>query len=207
MICKAVKLNKSFGAHHVIQDFSWEFEQGKITCISGRSGAGKSTLLNLIGLLEKRDSGELILFDQNIKKNLRNTRKLLKYKIGYLFQDYALLEEKTVEENLKIAIEEHRIKNKKEKIAEALKRVGLEKTEKKRISECSGGEQQRVAIARLLLKPCELVLADEPTGSLDQENKLMVFELLKEMTKEGKTVIMVTHDEELKALCDTVIEL
>lgn len=207
MICKTEKLNKAFGTHHVIKDFSWEFEDGKMTCISGKSGAGKSTLLNLIGLLEKRDSGELILFDQKIPRNLRNTRKLLKYKIGYLFEDYALLEEKTVEANLKIAVEEHKIINKKEKIAQALDKVGLRDFEQKRVSECSGGEQQRVAIARLLIKPCELILADEPTGSLDQENKMMVFKLLRQMAEEGKTIILVTHDEELKGYCDTVIEL
>ena len=207
IICEVNHLNKSFGSHHVIHDFSWNFEQGKITCISGPSGAGKTTLLNLIGLLESSDSGELILFDQKITRHFHGRRKLLFEKIGYLFQDYALLEEKTVEFNLNMALEGHHLDHKQERIQQALQAVGLEGYQKKLVNECSGGEQQRIAIARLLLKPCELILADEPTGSLDEENKKKVFQLLQECCRQGKTVILVTHDDELKALSDTVVEL
>ena len=85
--------------------------------------------------------------------------------------------------------------------------MGLENFENKLVQECSGGEKQRVAVARLLIKPCELVLADEPTGSLDDENKMVIFKLLQAMTNNGKTILLVTHDEEIKLLCDEIIHL
>ena len=101
----------------------------------------------------------------------------------------------------------HKIDNKKEKIKEALEMVGLSGYDNKKIYECSGGEQQRIAIARLLIKPCELVLADEPTGSLDSENKKLVFSLLKKLQDMGKTLIVVSHDEDLLRITDRIIYL
>ena len=182
-IIKIKDISKSYGKHQIFNGFNAEFEDNQITAIVGKSGSGKTTLLNIIGLLEPFDSGELILFNEkNIKVNSRTARKMLRYKIGYLFQSYALIEEKTVEYNLKIVGKEaNRVS-----IQEALAKVGLSGYEKKRILECSGGEQQRVAIARLLLKKCELILADEPTGSLDKSNRNIVIELLRMLQKEGK---------------------
>ncbi len=205
-VCKNIK--KSYGEHQVIRDFSYEFQDGKITSITGKSGCGKSTLLNLIGLLDSFQEGSLILFDQvNIKPGSRQAKKMLRNHIGYLFQNFALVDDKTVAYNMKIAIEEHKIKDADLKIAEALEKVGLAGFEKKKISECSGGEQQRIAVARLLIKPCQLILADEPTGSLDEQNKMEVFSLLCKLKDQGKTIIIVTHDNELKELCDNKIEL
>ena len=129
----------------------------------------------------------------------------MKHHIGYLFQNFALVENESVYYNMMLAIENQKIKDKKTKIAEALKAVGLEGYENKKVYKCSGGEQQRISIARLLIKPCDLVLADEPTGSLDHENKKIVFDLLKNLQKLGKTIVVVTHDEEMIAVADRTI--
>ena len=106
-----------------------------------------------------------------------------------------------------LGMENLKIRNKSEKISNALKEVGLEGYEKKMIYKCSGGEQQRIAIARLLLKPCELILADEPTGSLDEENKKIIYTLLKMLQEKGKTIIVVSHDLELIKLADRTISI
>lgn len=120
-----------------------------------------------------------------------------------------MVENKTVGYNLKIALENLKVtKVEKERmIRKALKEVGLEDYEYKNVYKCSGGEQQRIAIARLLLKPCELILADEPTGSLDHGNKMIVVKLLKKLHEAGKTIVMVTHDEELMAIGDNQVNL
>ena len=197
-IVKVKNVHKSFQSKVVFENINLEVDKGEFVVIMGESGSGKSTLLNMIGLLDKPDSGDIILFDQkNIKPFSRKAEIMLREKIGYLFQNFALVDNETVEYNLALALDNVR-GNKKEKIKEALKTVGLEGYEKKKIYKCSGGEQQRIALARLLLKPCELILADEPTGSLDAHNKEKVCQLLKQMQKDGKTNIKVTHDESLK---------
>lgn len=207
-IVKIEHLKKSFGDHVIFSDLNLEVKKGEFVAIEGKSGTGKSTLLNMIGLLDKQDKGTITLFgESNIKPFTNKAEKYLKDKIGYLFQNFALLEDKSVYYNMNLAIEHHKMENKKKKIAEALKAVGLEGYEQKNIFKCSGGEQQRISIARLLIKPCELVLADEPTGSLDKENKLIVFDLLKILQKMGKTVIVVSHDPDLIEIADRTINL
>lgn len=201
-------LKKAFGDHVIFDDFSMSVHQGEFIAIAGKSGSGKSTLLNMLGLLDTPDDGDITLFtEKNVKPFSRKAEKLLKYHIGYLFQNFALLEQETVYYNLYLSIEHHAEKNKREKIANALEQVGLAGYERKQICKCSGGEQQRIAIARLLIKPCELVLADEPTGSLDNENKMVVFRLLKQLQEMGKTLIIVSHDPDLLAIADRVISL
>ena len=129
-------------------------------------------------------------------------------KIAYIFQNYALSDNDTVYYNLKISLKYTKIKNKDEEIKKALKLVGLEGYEKNKIYTLSGGEQQRVAIARVLLKPCELVLADEPTGNLDSANKAEILKLFKVLVKEHKkTVVVVTHDQSIAQECDKIISL
>jgi len=206
-IVKIKHLCKSYGEHLVFNDVNMEIKENEFCMIIGKSGCGKSTLLNIIGLLDTFDSGEVKLFDDDIPKPFsKKSERLLKEKIGYLFQNFALIDSESVQYNLEIIMD----KKKKDKIVlinEALEKVGLSGYNKKKICECSGGEQQRIAIARLLLKPCELILADEPTGSLDSYNKKTVCDLLKEMQKSGKTIVVVTHDDYLKQYADRVIEL
>lgn len=197
MVIEIEGLNKSYGSHQILKDIKLTIKEKEFFIITGPSGCGKSTLLNIIGLLDTFDSGVIKLFGEDIPKPFsRKAEKLLKDKIGYLFQNYALIDNETVRYNLEI-IMDCKKKDKVRLIKEALKRVNLEGYENKRIYECSGGEQQRIALSRLLLKSCELILADEPTGSLDPKTKQKIINLLLKLNQEGKTIIMVTHDETL----------
>ena len=207
-IVKVEGASKAFKEVKVFENFSMEIKEGSITIINGPSGCGKSTLLNMIGLLDTPDAGTItVMGESNIKPFSKKAEKLLREKLGYLFQNFALVDDETVEYNLLLAMENVKGVDKKASIKEALEKVGLKNYEKKKIYKCSGGEQQRIAIARLLLNPCKLVLADEPTGSLDHENKQVVISLLKELQKMGKTIIIVTHDEELMEIGEEHIKL
>ncbi len=200
-------MNKSYQDNIIFDKFNFEVEENTFNVVMGVSGSGKSTLLNIIGLLDKADSGDVILFgEKNIKPFSRKAEKMLREKIGYLFQNFALVENETVEYNLKLALDNIKA-DKKEKIKEVLKEVQLEGYENKKIYKCSGGEQQRVAIARLLLKQCDLILADEPTGSLDESNREIIIKLLKRMQDSGKTIVVVSHDPVFKDIADQIIYL
>lgn len=202
-------ITKMYDEKSVFNEFNLEVHKGEFLGITGKSGAGKTTLLNIIGLLEKPDEGDVVLFgNKNPNIDRKSGRMLLRNKISYLFQNYALIENESVESNLKISA--RFLKNKKEKqklIQEALHRVGLDGYEKKKIFQLSGGEQQRVALARIMIKPTELILADEPTGSLDEYNREVVMDILNDYNLEGKTIIIVTHDEKVSQRCKRVIEI
>ncbi len=207
-IVEISNLNKFFDSKHILKDFNLEVVEGEIITITGKSGCGKSTLLNIIGLLDAYTSGDMLINGKRITKITSKDAELLRrYYIGYIFQNYALIEKDTVEENLKIAVRYSSEKDKKNAIRQALRIVDLEDYENKKIYELSGGEQQRVAIARVYIKPCSLVLADEPTGSLDLHNKLMVLNLLEKLRQEGKTIIIVTHDLDIAERFDKNIRL
>jgi|AKYZ01.1.fsa_nt_gi putative bacteriocin export ABC transporter, lactococcin 972 group len=207
-ILKMENINKRYDTKIVLKDVSLTFEKGKMYAITGASGSGKSTLLNIMGLLEKPTSGNLYISNhKNVKISSKLSKKLLRNTISYLFQNYALSDNDTVEYNLKMGLYYSKNINKKDAIKQALQKVGLEGFEKIKISKLSGGEQQRVSLARLLLKPSEIILADEPTGNLDNVNKQIVMDLLKDLNKEGKTVIIVTHDLNLAKQCDEIIQL
>lgn len=200
---KIEKLCKSFGEHVIFDNFSCEIKDGDFVVFNGVSGKGKTTLLNMIGGLEKFDSGKIMIDDLNLSKN-RDVVKLYKNKIGFLFQNFALVEKDTVQQNLNMIDKKYRSG---ESIEQVLEKVGLKGYEKRKIYTLSGGEQQRVAVARLFLKKCSIVLADEPTGSLDRRNADIIMNYLVELNKEGKTIIMVTHDENYKKIRGKVIDL
>lgn len=203
-------LTKKYEKKTILKDISLTVEEGEFVCIHGKSGCGKSTLLNIIGLIEGYDSGSFKLFGNDINRtSIFARQKLIRYKIGYLFQNYALIDDNSVMNNLLIGMKyiKESDKIKKSKISETLKLVGLDGYEKKMIYKLSGGEQQRVAIARIMLKPSELILADEPTGSLDPENRDIVMDLLKKLNNEGKTILMVSHDVNVVKSADRVVEL
>lgn len=191
-----IKINnlfKAFDSHIIFDDFSMEIGDNVFAVFTGESGCGKTTLLNMIGGIESVDSGEIIVDDINVT----NTKKLKNYylkKVGFLFQNFALVEHKTVEENLNLITKSSRSDM---TMSQALSKVGMEGSEKQKVHSLSGGEQQRIALARLMLKQCDLILADEPTGSLDRKNAKQVIDILHGFVNNGKTVIMVTHDPSL----------
>ncbi len=200
-----LNVNKRFDEKKVLSNVSLLISKNEFVCITGESGAGKTTLLNIIGLLEKPDSGEVILNGKRhfTKKDILRLRREF---FGYVFQDYLLLTNKTVEEN--IYISKYNKKVNKIEIDEVMKKVGLDSSYlNKKVYYLSGGEQQKVAIARMMLKEYEMVLADEPTGNLDYKNKMDVIEIFKNMKKEGKTIICVTHDKEVANVADRIINL
>lgn len=209
-ICVLENITKRYSDKIILNNFNLSVNKGEMLAITGKSGTGKTTLLNIIGLLEKADSGNLYLFNNKISNiKYKTNSKLLKYKISYLFQNFALIDNESIDKNLEIALIDSK-KNKKQKLEEkvaALKMVGLDLPLNKKIYELSGGEQQRVAIARLYLKPCDLILADEPTGSLDNSNKNEIINILKRFNKDGKTIIIVTHDNDVAMSCTRVLEL
>ncbi len=195
VIVKLTDVSKSYNKSKVLDHFDLEINKGDFVIVTGESGCGKSTLLNIIGLLDKADSGTVEIFNEtSIKPFSKKAEKILRDKIGYLFQNFALIENESVYDNLSFVL---KTGLKKDKIYEALKTVHLEEYIDKKVYQCSGGEQQRIAIARLMLKKCELILADEPTGSLDEKNKNIVMELLCYLHDQGKTIIIVTHDKEI----------
>lgn len=201
-------ISKRYGEIQVLDKFTMDVEENAFVCIMGASGSGKSTLLNIIGCLEKADEGKVCFFGkEGGKPYSRDAEFLLRNEIGYLFQNFALVDDESVFNNLKIALEYTKSENKKAIISQALAEVGLKGIEDKKVFKCSGGEQQRIAIARLLLKPCRIVLADEPTGSLDHQNKQLVMKLLMALKEKGKTILVVTHDEEVAKIADRVIQL
>ena len=185
------KLCKSFGDRRLFQNFDCAIQQGDFVVITGESGCGKSTLLNMIGGLEPVTSGKIVVGGLDVTSQ-KNLQKYYRDIVGFVFQNFALVEQKTVEENLKMV---HKQGKTNISIEEALASVGMERSLKQKVHFLSGGEQQRVALARLRLKNCQLVLADEPTGSLDRKNGELVMNILHQLNAEGKTIIMVTHDD------------
>lgn len=197
---------KVFKECNILWDFNICVDKGEFISITGESGKGKTTLLNIMSLLEKPTKGEVIVngISNPSKKEIL---KFQRYSFAYLFQNYALIESETVEKNLKIALAYRKVADSKKEISDVLKSVGLVNYEKKKIYELSGGEQQRVAMARVILKDAEYIFADEPTGNLDIENRNIIFDLLQKLNEEGRTVVFVTHDLELASKAKIHIDL
>lgn len=204
-------LNKSFGPVQVLRDLNGGIEEGQITILNGVSGSGKSTLLNILGLLEPFDSGTISWWgERQIKPFSRKAEEILATRIGYLFQNFALVDDQTVRRNLLLALETVRAGNqeKQQMLKRVMHDVGLpESLLYKYVYQCSGGEQQRVAIARLLLKKCDLILCDEPTGSLDEANRDSIVRLLLDLNRQGKTIVIATHDPKIKSIGQQVIPI
>lgn len=200
---EGIELSKRFEGRVLFENFNFKIESGEFVCFSGVSGCGKTTLLNMIGMIEPFDSGKLLI-DGEAMVTQKQRMQYFRKKLGFLFQNFALVENKTVEQNLKLIRKQDRTNLTME---EALKRVGLSGVLKQKVYTLSGGEQQRVALARLFFKQSEIILADEPTGSLDEANADRIMQILKELHQEGKTIILVTHDEKIKKMAERVIEL
>ena len=194
---------------YVLKNINYEFEKGKVYSIKGRSGSGKTTLLSLISGLENKYEGEIFFKDKELKKiNLDNYRN---HDIGIVFQSYNLLPHLTASENIILSMDISKVKekNKKEKAIQLMESVHLNKNQaNRRVLKLSGGEQQRVAIARSLSYNPEIIIADEPTGNLDKETEKEILEIFKNLAhKENKCIIIVTHSQNVCNSSDVVFEL
>lgn len=193
----------------VLDQVTFEVPVGSMTALTGPSGSGKSTLLNCVGLLARPTTGT-IEFDGVELTSLGNRQaaKFRRSTLGYLFQDYALIENATVFENLALAMYTRgRARAAAPRMAALLEEVGLPGRIDERITHLSGGEQQRVALARVLIRNPRLVLADEPTGALDATNGHAVVDLLRRLANAGTTVLIATHSDEVRAACDANLAL
>jgi putative ABC transport system ATP-binding protein len=182
---------------HALNDVSFDVEKGEFLSIVGPSGSGKSTLLSMIGLLDKPTSGSVFIDDKEITKAKESeVPKLRREKIGFVFQHFNLIPTLTALENVDVAMRFARVpkSERKKRAVELLTQMELADRMKHKPSELSGGEQQRTAIARALSNHPAIILADEPTGEVDTKTRDMVVKLLKELSEEGHTILVVTHD-------------
>lgn len=202
-------VSKSYNGKTLFHHFNLTIHDGEMVAIVGESGAGKSTLLNIIGLLEECDEGEILYDYESIQPQSYHAPLMMRNYISYLFQNYALVEEMSVYENLLIALKYTKLKKKEKReiIKNALKEVGLANKIDHIIYTLSGGEQQRVALARVFIKESRVILCDEPTGSLDFKNSQIVMQLLLKCKEQGKTIIVVTHDERIAKQCERIIRI
>ncbi|RHW50398.1 ATP-binding cassette domain-containing protein [Lactobacillus bombicola] len=209
-IIELKNVNKKFKKKIILHNLNMKIEKNKITTIYGPSGSGKSTILNIIGLLDNLDTGQLVLFNEPAPKiNSKKARKILQTKISYLFQNFALLNEQSINKNLNLAkldVKESKVSFEKRK-SQLLTQLNIKVSKKTKVGSLSGGEQQRISFARCLLKPCELILCDEPTGSLDPENTKIIFDALKFAKNKGKTIVIVSHDPYIIKNSDIAIDL
>ncbi|MDN6030636.1 MAG: ABC transporter ATP-binding protein [Lactococcus plantarum] len=193
-------LSKKFGKKMIYQDVNLKFEAGKTYALVGTSGSGKTTLLNAIGRLEKPSSGQVLVDGKDIWRI--NEKRYFKSYLGYIFQSYALIDDKSVAQNFKI------IDNNKQNQIKVLEKVGLDASYlSAKIYELSGGQAQRIAIARILLKKCKVILADEPTGALDDQTGEQIGDLLLSLVTQDTTLVVATHDLALANQMDVVIYL
>lgn len=204
-------LNKSFGSNTVLHNISFEIQSGESVALVGPSGCGKSTLLNIIGLLETLDSGTINLEGRAYPSiNSKKATLMRRTEINYLFQSFALINDWKVSKNLLLALQYTKLSKQEQErlIRGTLESYGIGEKYDAIVNELSGGEKQRVAIARAMIKPGNLILADEPTGSLDRAMATIVIDsLLDSVHANHKTLLMVTHDMSIAQRCDRIIEL
>ena len=207
-------LNKSYqmgdSSLHVLKGIDLYAKSGEMVAIMGSSGSGKSTLLNIIGILDEADSGEYILDGVEIKD--LNEKKAANYRnqfLGFVFQSFNLINYKNAMENVSLPLYYQGLKRKErqEKAMFHLEKVGLSDWAKHLPNELSGGQKQRVAIARALASEPKLLLADEPTGALDTTTSHEIMQFLQQLNDEGKTILLVTHEEDIAKMCKRIVRL
>ena len=200
-------ISKIYGSLKALDDVSLTVNKGEWTAIMGPSGSGKSTLMNIIGCMDKPSLGEVFIDGIDIsKESAKGLTAIRRDKIGLIFQQFHLINYLTAVENVMVAQYYHSLPDEKEAL-EALERVGLADRAKHLPSQLSGGEQQRVCIARALINHPELILADEPTGNLDEANENIVLDIFRQLHSQGSTLIVVTHDLEVAESAQRTITL
>ena len=207
-VSKIYNKNKS-NEFQALTDINLKIDDGEMVAIIGKSGAGKTTLMHIIGCIDDFDAGEYVLdgidvghAGSNQKAQLRNE------KIGIVIQDFALINDYTVRENIVLPLHFGRhIKGKNEKATAIMEQIGILDLKNKKASQLSGGQKQRVAIARAMINSPKVLLADEPTGALDEKTSGEIMGVLRELNRQGTTVIIITHDMELARSCDRIVEI
>ena len=200
-------ISKIYGDLKALDNVSLSVDSGEWVAIMGPSGSGKSTMMNIIGCMDKPTSGQVILDGRDIaKESAKSLTAIRRDKIGLIFQQFHLVNYLTAVENVMVSQYYHSVPDEKEAL-EALARVGLADRARHLPSQLSGGEQQRVCIARALINYPEIVLADEPTGNLDEANENIVLDIFKQLHREGTTLIVVTHDPEVGEVAQRTITL
>ncbi len=199
---------KKQNRYPALRDVSLEIQDGELCAVIGRSGSGKSTLLHIIGMLDVFSYGKY-LFDSFDVAGFSDSKlsKLRAEKIGFVKQDFALIEDYSVIDNVMLPLYPIKSRNKRQKALKAIDKLGISELANKDASQLSGGEKQRVAIARAIVNEPSLILADEPTGSLDTKTSAEIMDVFKKLHSEGKTVIIVTHDPNIAKQCDRIIEI
>jgi putative ABC transport system ATP-binding protein len=195
---------------HVLKGIDVSIESGEMVSIMGSSGSGKSTMLNILGILDAYDEGEYRLGGELIKSlNEKHAAQLRNQLIGFVFQSFNLITFKNAMENVALPLYYQNVSRKKRNAIalEYLEKVGLKDWAEHMPNELSGGQKQRVAIARALISKPKLILADEPTGALDSQTSLEVMDLLKDINKQGITVVIVTHEHDIAAITQRTIQL
>lgn len=210
-VLEVKNISKTFNKNKVLNKFSLSAEEGEIISIIGPSGVGKSTLLRCINGLEKIDSGEILINNKSLKRKKDKISKQANLEIGLVFQDYNLFPQYSVIKNITLPLTEVLKINKKEaliKAKELLKKMDLLSKQNAYPFELSGGEKQRVAIARAIATNPKIICFDEPTSALDPKLVKQIFEIIKELAKTGKTIIIVTHDIQFaKQISNRIVEI
>ena len=205
---KVEHLTKKFQEKVIFEDINCTLETGKTYAIVGKSGAGKTTFLNVLSGLEQPSSGKVVITDLTV--NGKNRKKLYRTTFGFIFQNFGLIDTETVKQNLELGLVNQKLTRgqKSERMHAALKQVGLEKMPfNQKVYTLSGGEQQRIALARILLKTPKVIFADEPTGSLDSENSQVVLKTLLNNFDPAATIVIATHDPSVWQECDYLIKI
>lgn len=207
IILELKDVSKIYTSVNALSNVNLKVRQGEWIAIMGSSGSGKTTMMNIIGCMDRPSNGQVLIDGKDIsKESQKNLTKIRREKIGLVFQQFHLISYLTALENVMVAQYYHSMIDEKEAL-EALRKVGLADRAKHLPKQLSGGEQQRVCIARALINNPEIILADEPTGNLDEANEIMVIEILKQLHKEGSTIIVVTHDPEVGEVAERKIIL
>ena len=193
-----------------LQNINLTIDEGEFVAIVGKSGSGKSTLLNVISCLDKEFSGEYFLEGENIRKKRKNElAKIRNRSFGFIFQNFNLLQKLTAYENIEIPLIYKKVprRKRKELIEKYAEKLQIKDRLQHKPNELSGGQQQRVAIARALVTNPKVIMADEPTGALDEATGIQIVEILKELNQEGKTILLITHDSDLAKMANRKIVL
>lgn len=210
------KLNKFYhkgkpNELHVLKDISLSIRSGEMVAIMGTSGSGKSTLLNVIGCLDSYESGEYILQGTSVLSLQEKQLSFIRCeKIGFIFQDFALINDETALENVKVSLffdQSFKWKDIKEASLSALSSLGIQDLARNKVHQLSGGQQQRVAIARAIVNKPSILLADEPTGSVDSATSEEILQVLKDLNRQGMTILLVTHDQFVANQCDRILHI